>query len=197
MSRRGPKPEPASVRIAKGNSARRRIGADPVQPIVAAEDGSSTPAPAWLKGEGLEIWERLAPRLVAMKLIGPADCETFGRYCRFFARWLAVQKLLDDEDMFYEIGSKHLTTPLKRRHPAFDAAIMLDRRLESFEDRFGLNPAERQRLFAARLAAGNNPDLFGHMPPPKPDPASQPASAASSIAAAAAKARPPIGFLNS
>lgn len=155
MAPRGPKPEPASVKRAKGNSGRRRIGDDPV---VSATPVLKVPAPAWLKGEPKKVWDRIAPKLVAMKLLTPTDVDTFGRYCVNFARWLKMQKIMEKEGETYESESAH--GKLKRAHPAFMIADRLDRKLESSEDRFGLNPADRQRIFASRAAAGATGGLF-------------------------------------
>lgn len=158
MGLRGPKPEPASIKEAKGNPSRRPIGADPEFDIDASH--RTIDAPAWLKGEGLTIWKRVAPRLMQLRLLGPADAETFARYCRNFARWLKMQRILDTEGETYESESQH--GKLKRAHPAFLISDRLDRKLEAVEDRFGLNPAERQRIFAQRAVTGQTPDdLFG------------------------------------
>jgi P27 family predicted phage terminase small subunit len=158
MARRGPKPEPASVKLAKGNPGRRPVGADPV---IIDDSGGSVSPPAWLKGDGLIIWQRIAPRLVAMKLLGPLDAEPFGRYCQNFARWVKMQKILDKGE-FYESESQH--GKLKRIEPAFTIADRLEKHLAAAEDRFGLNPSERQRIFAARAAAGAPGDLFDRHP---------------------------------
>ncbi|MBX3536447.1 MAG: phage terminase small subunit P27 family [Chelatococcus sp.] len=183
MARRGPKPEPASVKLAKGNSGRRPIGADPVIPD---ESGAVVP-PAWMKAKALDVWKRLAPRLVALKLLGAADAETFGRYCTNFARWVKMQGVLDKEGEFYESESVH--GKLKRIEPAFAIADRLEKSLSAAEDRFGLNPAERQRIFAARAAAGTSApnDLFGataNQAKPGPQPSGE-----------APKAKSPVGYL--
>jgi P27 family predicted phage terminase small subunit len=162
MGRRGPKPEPAAVKLQKGSS-RRPVGADPQD---APNTAAKVAAPSWLKGGGLEIWTRLAPRLSGMNLLTPIDAETFGRYCRNFARWFKMQLVLDEEGETYESESAH--GKLKRAHPAFLISDRLERQLNQAEANFGLNPAERQRIFAARAAAaaGAFPDLFGHVPDP-------------------------------
>lgn len=162
MGRRGPKPEPAAVKLQKGSS-RRPVGADPQEDGEESARASRIAAPAWLKNDGLKVWDRLAPRLSQMKLLASIDAETFARYCRNFARWLKMQKTLDDEGETYESESAH--GKLKRAHPAFLIADRLERQLASAEASFGLNPAERQRIFAARAAAatgGSYPDLFGN-----------------------------------
>jgi len=160
MGRRGPKPEPASVKKAKGNSGHRPIGEDPAAAETApAESKTETRAvvvpivhpPKWLKKGGLLVWNRLAPRLIAMRLLSQIDAETFARYCRNFARWHDMQKRLDTEGEIYEIETASGT--VRRYDPAFVIADRLERQLSAAEANFGLNPAERQRLFAARAAA--------------------------------------------
>ena len=49
---------------------------------------------------------------------------------------------------------------VRRADPAYMIADRLEKQLMSAEASFGLNPAERQRLFAAR-ASGSLGDLFG------------------------------------
>ena len=194
MGRRGPKPEPAAVKRAKGNPGRRPIGDDPV--IVQLQEGEtaeralrviSVSPPKSLKGEALQIWKRLAPQLVRLKLLVPIDAETFGRYCRNFARWEKMQRILDSEGETYESVSQHGT--LKRAHPAYLIADRLERQLLAAEANFGLNPAERQRIFAQRVANPASADLFGgegsQKPVTVPPKASRPDAPSS-----------PIGLLN-
>ena len=161
MGRRGPKPETAAVKEAKGKPGRRPIGSDPAQ---EASHPVRVDAPDWLKSDGLEVWGRLAPRLVALKLLSVTDAETFARYCRNFARWLKMQKRLDDEGEIYEIETQ--SGKVRRADPAFLIGDRLERQLVSAEAMFGLNPAERQRIFAARAngagAGAGDRDLFGH-----------------------------------
>jgi phage terminase small subunit len=81
-----------------------------------------------------------------------------------------------------------------RAHPAFTMADRLDRMMLAFEDRFGLNPAERQRIMAARANTGATGDMFGNAAPGKDVP-----RADDPVAEAAPAAEPtegPIGLLN-
>lgn len=185
MGRRGPRPEPAAVKEKKGSS-RRPIGNDPVVEADAAS--ARVAAPAWLKGDGLNVWKRLAPRLIGMNLLSGTDAETFARYCKNFARWFKMQKVLDTEGETYESESPH--GKYKRAHPAYVIADRLERQLTAAEANFGLNPAERQRIFAARAAAlaGGAPDLFSGSSAKAAPPAAVPANAA-------AKPKSAVGFL--
>jgi len=186
MGRRGPKPQPAVVKEAKGNPGHRPIGAD-AAPAEAATAGVTPPT--WLKSGGLEVWKRLAPRLIAQRLLSQIDAETFARYCRNFSRWHKMQAIVDKNKEFYESESAH--GKLWRIHPAFSIAERLEKNLMAAEDRFGLNPAERQRIFAARAQAGANPDLFNARPG-TPSPLDAPRG----DDAEQSKAKSAIGLLN-
>ena len=198
---RGPKPEPAGVREQKEPVRSTHQTRLPTPDSVVAAMAPVLP-PKWLKGEAKRIWERRAETLQAAKLLTAADAETFARYCRNFARWLKMERILDDEGETYETetygaaleeGGSKPGAKLKRAHPAFLIADRLERQLLAAEDRFGLNPAERQRIFAARAQTGVSGDLFAQ--PSKPsgrragDPAAPPAPPAEPSEA-------PEGFLN-
>lgn len=173
--RRGPAPEPAAVKKAKGNSGRRPMKAAEIEEQANAaaeaaeleaangevETRSDIQPPDWLSDDGKEVWADIAPRLAAMKILTKLDAHAFARYCKAFARWVSLEKVLDEQGTTYESESPH--GKYQRSHPAFMQADRLNRTLISMEGNFGLNPADRQRLFAARAAAGNAPGLFdGH-----------------------------------
>lgn len=181
MGRRGPKPDPAAVKIAKGNPGRRRVGADP-----KAEEQSreiKVAPPSWLKDDGLKVWRRLAPGVEKLRLLTAVDAETFARYCRNFARWLDANKAVDELGMAYDTE-----TGYERIRVAMAVSIRLEPVLERAEDRFGLNPAERQRIFAQRAAVPAG-DLFGQ-------PSKAPADAAPKPAPKPEGPESPVGLLN-
>jgi P27 family predicted phage terminase small subunit len=184
---RGRRPQPDAVKsqkVAVRSTRNRRPQAD------SAPVSTAMQPPAWLKKEGLKVWEKLAPTLRAAKLLTDADAPAFARYCRNTALWLKMRKQMDDEGEHYESESQH--GKLKRVHPAFMIADRVERQLLAAEDRFGLNPAERQRIMVARAQTGVTGDLFsadkaGERRPG--DPAAEPAQPAKPIES-------PVGFLN-
>lgn len=185
MGRRGPKAEPAAVKLAKGNSGRRPIGKDP-EAVAGAAIGGVQPPP-WLKKDGLAQWNRLAPVAEQMKLLTRVDASAFARYCKNFARWLELQNVIDDAGSFYtvQIDGKETTRDVLRTHPAAMLVIQLERLLESAEARFGLNPSDRQRIYAQRATVPEG-DLFSQAKPPtQEDTASPPVVAG-----------PVVGLLN-
>lgn len=190
MGRRGPKPQPAGVREQKApvrSKQRKTQLAQPGAPSSGAGD-----APTWLKGDGLKIFQRMAPMLRGMKLLTDADVPAFSRYCTHYARWLDLQKRLKKGGDIYEIETA--SGKVLRAHPAFTMADRLDRMMLAFEDRFGLNPAERQRIMMARANTGSH-DLFGAAAPAK-DVEKRDTDPAAEAAPAVEPDEGPIGLLN-
>lgn len=189
MGRRGPKPAPGAVKEQKAPvRSRSRKTMKVAQPIAPPASGT---APAWLKAEGLKIFQKMAPALRSMKLLTETDVPAFARYCKHYARWLDMQKRLDKDGEFYEIETA--SGKVRRADPAFTMADRLDRMMLAFEDRFGLNPAERQRIMAARANTGATGDMFGNASG-KEDRRTDDAAAAA--APAAEPIEGPIGLLN-
>ncbi len=144
--------------------------------------------PSWVDGEALELWNQFAPPLQAARLLTAADVGAFARYCVNFVRWLdKIAKLKGGET--YQITTA--SGVVDRAKPEFLIADRLERMLMAVEDRFGLNPMERQRIMAARAQTGVNGDLF---PPDKPE--GREDDPAAKATAAAMAGDDPIGLLN-
>jgi P27 family predicted phage terminase small subunit len=183
---RGPKPKPAGVRsqIDTVRSKRTRKPAAAVAVEVVTVGGVRPPA--WLKGEALIEWNARAGALVAAKLLSVADITPFARYCRNLALWLKLRDEIDKAGVRYETETPH--GRMRRLDPGFMAADRLERQLLAIEDRFAMNPAERQRIIAARINSGTG-DLFGGVEAKREgDPASKATEAAKPIES-------PIGML--
>lgn len=187
---RGPKPKPDAVKVQKA-AVRSKHPKRPVYEHALAPGGAGLKPPDWLKKDGLKVWDRLAPTLRAAKLLSEVDVQTFGRYCRNFARWLKMQTAIDKEGEAYESESQW--GKLKRVNPSFLIADRIERQLLAAEDRFGLNPAERQRIMAARSQTGVTGDLFGSSDKAKDRRPDDPAAKAT---AAAEPIESPVGLLN-
>ena len=184
---RGPKPQPAAVKAAKGNPSRRPIGHAPVDAPTAA--ANAVRAPAWLAGDALVIWEGKAAMLSAARLLTEADANAFGRYCVNHAKWQKMHKVLDAEGEIYEIETA--SGKVFRPRPQFVIAERLERMLLAAEDRFGLNPSERQRIFASRASSGVVGDFFASQASQATEPTSP-----TEPAKPAPAAEGPIGLLN-
>lgn len=189
---RGPKPKPSAVRDQTNPVRSKRKPQPEIAKVVEAVMVGGAKPPAWLTGESLVIWNERAPLLAQVKLLTEADTLTFARYCRNFARWLKNVAVLDGEDGQTETYTVQTASgEVHRARPEFLIADRLERQLLAVEDRFGLNPAERQRIIAARMNGGGTGDLFGAAPKREDDPAAKPTQAAKPAPSAG-----PVGFLN-
>lgn len=176
---RGRKPQAAATRAVKAAVRSRRKPAAAAEPAVVLGE---VVAPAKLGPLGIQVWNALAPQLVASKLLTPLDVPAFSRYCRLTGRFEQAARTIDDEGLTYESVSAHGT--LKRFHPAAMLEMRYSRELASLEASFGLNPGDRQRIFAERARVGGQGTLF----PGEQRPAAEDASAARTDDS-------PIGFL--
>lgn len=156
---RGPKPDPAAVRKAKGNPGKRPIGEDPSAKSAGGSDavpaGNGIAAPSWLEGGARDIWNAHAPIQHRLKLLSDADVNAFGRYCEMFQQWIDCVLDIRANGMTYEVESNHGS--YRRPNPAFVMMKSLNLDLLRIEDRYGMNPAERQRIFASRAGGGRQP----------------------------------------
>ncbi len=181
----GRRPDPAAVKAHKVPV--RSTRAAPAVATEAEATESAGKAPAWLKGDGLAIWEKRAPILRAARLLAPADELAFARYCRNFALWLKMRARLDKVGYTYDATTTN-GGKLRRADPSYLISDRIERQLLAVEDRFGLNPAERQRLMVQRAAGGAQGQL--PLEPARTGEGAVPA------AQAAAPIGSPIGMLN-
>jgi P27 family predicted phage terminase small subunit len=181
---RGPKPQSAEVKRAKGNPGRRRLVDAP-----ASLPGLSIAAPQRLALSARKIWEQLAPELGRLNFLRESDRPAFERYCEHLAKWWEMTRALRKEGMTYFSKSDHNPDGLFRVNPKFLIRERLEKRIEVLEDRFGLSPAARQQILhraamqTPQLPAGG---LFGGDAEGSQPPASVPPVADGS----------PIGLLN-
>lgn len=182
----GRRADPAAVREAKAPVRSRRSPGQAVDGAPEVEEGGLR-APAWLKGEGLAIWNRRGPILREQRLLSAVDEPAFARYCRNFAKWLDLRAKLDRAGYTYNAKTTGGGT-LRRADPSFLVADRLERQLLALEDRFGMSPSERQRIFAQRAAGGQGTLPFGGTASPD-DPAAKSAAPAEPVDS-------PVGFLN-
>lgn len=89
MGKRGPKPEPTVLKIAKGNPGKRPLNKrEPLPPV------SRVVPPDWLSGVALEKWQEVVPLLLDMGVMTDADIGAVARYCTMFEQYLSFLKVV-------------------------------------------------------------------------------------------------------
>jgi P27 family predicted phage terminase small subunit len=179
----GRRPKPDETKIAQGNPGKRPIATDKVVEAGAElPEVVDTDLPALLKDRptAAVAWRELAPLLKAARFVRETDARALARYCVRLAAWQDAITEIEAEGRTYWTDSNH--GKMKRINPAFIVAERLEKGLLDYEDRFGLNPAARQRLISAMAA--QQPTL--PLEPAKPEPQT----------AAAAPTPSPVGALS-
>ena len=96
-------------------------------------------------------WRHVAPALARMRLFRETDRHALIRYCLRLARWNDSRNKVDEGGAVYETESNH--GRMLRVSPHFMVLERLEKGLLEYEDRFGMNPAARQRILAAMASA--------------------------------------------
>lgn len=135
MGDRGPKGRPNHLKALEG-CREDRINRD--EPLPAA---GAVLCPVDLTDGAKAIWERLAPDLIAKKVLTCWDADEFANGCR-------IQALLNEALDHAE--SDPLITPGSNNNmvlnPAVRAVTTLEASLRSIWSRFGLTPGDRAQL---------------------------------------------------
>lgn len=156
---RGRRPDPPAVKELRGNPGKRPIP----KAAAAGPSGELGKAPAQLKTAAAKrLWDEVGAELLRLNFLRPSDRPAFARYCETLARYWDVTQRMGKGGEVYTTSSQHGT--MERIHPLFMVQERLARRLESMEDRFGLNPQARQQ-YLLRMAQAQMP-LFGATPEP-------------------------------
>ena len=141
MGKRGPRPEPTIIKMAKGNPGKRPLNKS--EPKPPSDD--ITP-PDWVTGVARSKWDEVVPKLIGMGVMTNADVDTIARYCTMheqFVKYLEqVRRGLDVLVIRDEKGKvKYMQST-----PAATMMTKLAASMLRIEQEFGLTPSARSGL---------------------------------------------------
>lgn len=90
MGRRGPQPQPTTLKIERGNPGHRPLNVD--EPELAAP--AATKVPAGMTGRAKAEWTRLVDELISKGVLTVGDMHAFEEYCRLVGEVDAYEKLI-------------------------------------------------------------------------------------------------------
>lgn len=99
--------------------------------------------PEWLQGEGLKEWARITLLLKESNLLSAVDANLLAIYCRTFARWLEIEKAIEQEGL--TIANANSPT-LIRANPLIKMQQAMSKELMQFARHFGFSPHSRQNI---------------------------------------------------
>ena len=150
MGRRGPRPEPTALKIARGNPGKRAINHD--EPDPGAFD--LTPPPD-LDGIALKKWNAIAPGQAAAGVLKSGNEETFASYCQILAQVKGYEALVRKVGLeaAHSVGYSSLLVKLHAQEKQFAAEL-------------GLTPSSRSGVKATKPVtdanAGKRRKFFGN-----------------------------------
>lgn len=134
---RGRPPIPTRLKILRGNPGKRALNKSEPAP---APRRSLAP-PAWMTGEAVVEWRRLAPVLARLGLLTEIDGDALAQYCQLWARWREAETELAKHGMVIK-GSKGA--------PVLSPFVAIAHRsiaqLRAMLVEFGMTPAARSRI---------------------------------------------------
>ncbi|BCJ90031.1 hypothetical protein IZ6_07660 [Terrihabitans soli] len=163
---RGRKPDAPGLQEAKGNPGKRqkskaKQASKPAEPKPTPVAAGGVKPPKWLRRSpaATEVWNEFAPLLTKLNLLTPLDAFPFARYCRYVVDWLAADKAVSKEGVWFNATDTN-GEKTKKRHPAFHARQELEKCLSSIEAQFGMRPDSRYKLLAEQARALGFGGLF-------------------------------------
>lgn len=110
-------------------------------------------APGWMSTEGREVWDRLAPAMVAKKRLEPAFEDPFAVYCESVADVIRFTGDIAAFGSWYEVKTRNGLQQKKRAvwGQRQDAISVMNQ----LAARFGMTPVDE-----ARVKVGGQGDLF-------------------------------------
>ena len=158
MGKRGPKPAPTAIKIARG-TVRSRPKTEPAPPATGIV------MPGHLGEVAQAKWRELLPLLQAVKVMTDADVEALARYCDTYEWWLATRAKLRKEGDTYPILNDGGEIKYIAQRPEVSIAHKLATQLRQLEQDFGLNPSARTSLHVEKPKAEGDDEaaaiLFG------------------------------------
>jgi P27 family predicted phage terminase small subunit len=133
---RGRRPRPTHLKALEGVKEYRLNRDEPIP-----GDGAVVP-PVALTPEAQAVWDRLAPDLIAKKVLTSWDVDAFTVFCRSVALFNRAATELQQSGLLVD-GSVKDT---KVVHPALRVMASMAKTMTSIGSSFGLTPADRARL---------------------------------------------------
>ncbi|MEL6109970.1 MAG: P27 family phage terminase small subunit [Planctomycetota bacterium] len=146
----GPPPLPTETKKLRGTHRPHRDG--PVDHAFDQLPTNGIKRPAELSGDAAEIWDKLVPPMVKLKVIRDVDLPVAAGMCRWYALWRELDQRLQTEEVCCDpkdIDEERHAALVQRRADGawknFTAAAA----------RLGFTPADRARIRAGKDAGGS------------------------------------------
>jgi P27 family predicted phage terminase small subunit len=141
MAKRGPKPQPAAIKLLAG------VRADRIPDAPPAVEGRPR-MPDHLDQVAAEKWDEVVGALEQLGTLSRTDGDAIALYCSVFSRWIqAKEECKTGLVVHTDLGGV-------KQNPAVTIAAAAERQLQTLQSELGLSPSSRGRL---KLGQGEAP----------------------------------------
>lgn len=96
--------------------------------------------PADMTEQAKTFWKKTAPLCLKLGTLTEADEGKFKALCMAYARWMRLEKIVDEEGEIIEAHNGSMI------HPALEAARRAEQRFSDLAKCFGLDPLSRSKI---------------------------------------------------
>jgi P27 family predicted phage terminase small subunit len=152
---RGRIPKPKVLNDLHGNPSKRKRK----EGLVVV--GSAPTPPAYLVPHAKRLWREILSEFGDIQLVTGPDRYSFAAFCQALARTIQAEKILSEEGLVVRepIVNRHGTVTDKvkiKAHPAIAIAKMYGAQVSQIGARFGLSPADRNRIAVPQQPADDD-----------------------------------------
>jgi len=167
MGARGPKTEPAHLKLLKGNPGKRALDLDAgINPLVEIPT-----CPGHINEDGKKEWRRITVELLPLGLVSKIDRAMLALYCHAYGRWVHAELKIRELDKVAPDSGLKQNSPNGYEQISM-WVIIANKAMEQvhkYASEFGLSPSARSGVMASanQGSEGQTPTLPGVPEAPK------------------------------
>lgn len=154
----GPPPQPAKLRVLKGNGRDRDVAGRKVRPQPQVVPYLPD-APEHLAPLAAEMWDRVAGELRRLEIAGNVDAAVLEAFCTAYATMRDADELVGRQGMTVA-GSQGQQVA----HPMLAVAAKARAQIGTLGSQLGLTPAARLRMTLPEVTDDEEEAVFGRAP---------------------------------
>ena len=139
MGRRGPRPKSTRLKLLEGNRGKRTL--NNLEPAPRVVEFKSAQPPKFLDKVARMEWNRVAPKLIDLRVLTELDLSHLAMYCKSFSLWIVAIAKVDKLGLLV-IGAKGGLV----RNPAIKISRDALQDATKLGLEFGITPASRSRI---------------------------------------------------
>ena len=160
MGKRGPRPQPTALKVARGNPGKRKINRREPKPSRDIGD-----IPEWLDPGGRECWAEVVPQLDALGVLTRIDRQALIAYCDTWSRYKAAVDFIRKHGEVIPVLGEDGKLKYMHQVPQVAIAAKLQAIILRYQQEFGLTPSSRGGIVAAPHPSSDDIEDFARSKP--------------------------------